>query len=132
MLGGLFYLADKYLKVAGRVLLFPFYICGKYSLEIYLFHQRLMDIVNGDKGAAIRNFLSAKLHIGAFSGWYYFLIAIVSIALAAALHELIALVTRLITKNGKKKQEHIEESVQTTSQEAIDSNTEPTVKEVTV
>lgn len=133
LLGGLFYLADKYLKVVGKVLLFPFFVCGKYSLEIYLFHQRLMEIANGDKGAPIRNFLATKLHINAFSGGYYFLIAIVSIALAAALHELIALVTRLITKNTKKKQpKKSEEAVQATAEEKVDSNPIPETKEATV
>ena len=133
LLGGLFYLADKYLKVVGKVLLFPFFVCGKYSLEIYLFHQRLMEIANGDKGAPIRNFLATKLHINAFSGGYYFLIAIVSIALAAALHELIALVIRLITKNTKKKQpKKSEEAVQATAEKKVDSNIVPEVKEATV
>ncbi len=111
-------------------MLFPFFVCGKYSLEIYLFHQRLMEIANGDKGAPIRNFLATKLHINAFSGGYYFLIAIVSIALAAALHELIVLVTRLITKNTKKKQP--EESVQSSEKEKVDSNPIPETKEATV
>ena len=133
LLGGLFYLADKYLKIVGKVLLFPFFVCGKYSLEIYLFHQRLMEIANGDKGAPIRNFLATKLHINAFSGGYYFLIAIVSIALAAALHELIALVIRLITKNGKKKQpKESEEAVQATVEEKVESNIVPEAKEATV
>ena len=133
LLGGLFFLADKYLKVVGKILLFPFFICGKYSLEIYLFHQRLMEIANGDKGVAIRNFLATKLHINAFSAWYYFLIAIVSIALAAVLHELIALVTRWITKNGRKKEQAVAEgSEQTTHEEAVNDHTVTETKEATV
>ena len=133
LLGGLFYLADKYLKVVGKILLFPFYICGKYSLEIYLFHQRIMEIANGDKGAPIRNFLATKWHINAFSPGYYFLIGIVSIILAAALHELIALVTRLIRGGGKKKKQiATEKSDQINAEEAVKETATPATKEVTV
>lgn len=119
VVGLLFNLAEKYLRVVGKILMFPFYVCGKYSLEIYLFHQRLIDVMNNEKGVALRELLSSKLHIKVFSGGYYFLIALASIVLAAALHELIALVTRWITKNGKKKQKAIEETVQKTSKEAV-------------
>ena len=61
------------------------------------------------------------------------MIAIVSIALAAALHELIALVIRLITRNGKKKQpKKSEEAVQATAEKKVDSNIVPEAKEATV
>lgn len=110
VLGALFYLAEKYLKIVGKIIMIPFYICGKYSLEIYLFHQRIMEIMNGDKGAGIRDFLTAKLHINAFSGGYYFLVALISIALAAALHELIALVTKLIKKKDAPDKSKAEDS----------------------
>lgn len=116
-LGAGFYLLEKYLKIVGKIIMLPFYICGRYSLEIYLFHQRLMEIANGDKGVGIRNFLSANLHINAFSGTYYFLIAIVSIILAAALHELIALVTRWIKKGSKQKKEELPQENTETIQE---------------
>ena len=89
---------EKYLKIVGKIILFPFYVCGRYSLEIYLFHQRLMEIVNSEAATEFRNQMFAR-----FGTWgYYFLIALVSVALAAALHELIALATRLIKKSGKK------------------------------
>lgn len=123
LLGTLFYLAEKYLMIVGKIILIPFYVCGRYSLEIYLFHQRLIEIANGDKGEGIRNFLSSTLHINAFSGTYYFVIALVSIALAAALHELIALVTRWIKKgNGKKKEpapEQTQEQEQTVQEDIV-------------
>lgn len=102
VLGLLFLCAEKYLKVVGKIILYPFRFCGKYSLEIYLFHQRLMEIMNGDKGEAMRSALAQKLHINAFSGTYYFVIALVSIIFAAALHELIALVIRLIDRKKTK------------------------------
>lgn len=97
----LFMYAEKYLKIAGKILLFPFYVCGKYSLEIYLFHQRLMEILNGDSAAALRNGI-----VGRIGGrGYYWLIALASVLLAAALHELIALIMKLFKKpnNGKPK-----------------------------
>ena len=98
ILGFLFEKAEKYLKIVGKILLFPFYVCGRYSLEIYLIHQRLMEILNGEALTAFRNQMFSQFH----TDGYYFLLAVVSIALAAALHELIALVTRLLKKIGKK------------------------------
>lgn len=101
-LGALFYLADKYLEIVGKILLFPFYVCGRYSLEIYLFHQRLLEFVKGDKGAFVMKMIN-DIGIRTYSKEYYFLLALLSILLAAALHELIALVIRLITGKKKKK-----------------------------
>lgn len=101
LLGLLFRCLDQYLKVVGKVLLFPFYVCGKYSLEIYLFHQRILEMMNGDKLTAFRDSVFSALHIGVYSKWYYFIISLVSILLAAILHELIALVIGLITKKKK-------------------------------
>lgn len=95
--------AEKYLKIVGKILAFPFYICGRYSLEIYLIHQRLMNILNGDSAANLRNGIISNVG----NGGYYFLIALMTVALAAALHELIALVIKLI--NGKGKKEKSEE-----------------------
>ena len=106
VLAFIFQNAENYLKVVGKVILFPFYICGKYSLEIYLFHQRLMEIVNSDAATALRNNMYAKL--GARG--YYFLLALASVALAAALHELIALVQRLIRQQEDKKKKVAEET----------------------
>ena len=100
LLGFIFEKAEKYLKIVGKILLFPFYVCGRYSLEIYLFHQRLMEILNSESMTAFRNQLFARFH----TGGYYFLLALVSVALGAALHELIALVIRLIKKVGKKSE----------------------------
>ena len=92
--------AEKYLKIFGKILALPFYICGRYSLEIYLIHQRLMNIFNGESATKLREGITSKVG----SGGYYFVIALATIALAAALHELIALVTRLIKGKGKKKE----------------------------
>ena len=94
-------LAHKYLKIVGKIITFPFYICGRYSLEIYLIHQRLMSIVNGESAAQLRNAVTSKIGFGG----YYFVIALATVALAAALHELVALVTRLIQGKGRKKPE---------------------------
>ncbi len=91
--------SEKYLKIVGKIIAFPFYICGRYSLEIYLIHQRLMNIVNGESAAQLRNGIINKLGLGG----YYFLIALATVALAALLHELIALITNLIKKAGNKK-----------------------------
>lgn len=91
--------AEKYLKIVGKIIAFPFYICGRYSLEIYLIHQRLMTIVNGEGFISMRTEIIAKLGVGG----YYFLIAVVTVAIAAILHELISLVINLIKKIGKKK-----------------------------
>ena len=101
VLGLLFLCAERYLKIVGKILLFPFYVCGRYSLEIYLFHQRLMELFSGDKGAPLLKILN-DMGIATYSKGYYWIMALLSIALAAGLHELIALVTRLI-KKGKKK-----------------------------
>ncbi|MBQ3265375.1 MAG: acyltransferase [Ruminococcus sp.] len=101
VLGAVFLLAEKYLKIVGKVLLLPFYICGKYSLEIYLFHQRIMEMMNGDRLTAFRDTVFSTLHVRVYSKWYYFIIALVSIALAAALHELITAVMKLFTKKRK-------------------------------
>ena len=98
VLGWVFKYAEKYLKLVGKILLFPFYVCGRYSLEIYLFHQRLMEIMGGDKAAAFRDNVLAALNIRLNSKEYYFVIALVSVALAALLHELIALVMKLLKK----------------------------------
>ena len=89
---------EKWLRIIGKILLLPLYICGRYSLEIYLFHQRLMELLNSEICADIRNSIMGAV------GWerYYLLIAIASIALAAILHELIAAVIKLINR-GKKK-----------------------------
>lgn len=97
--------AHKYLKIVGKIITLPFYICGRYSLEIYLIHQRLMTIVNGDSAVQLRNVVISKVGLGG----YYFAIALATVAIAAALHELVALVTRLIRGKGRKKPENTEE-----------------------
>ena len=102
LLGALFNLMEKYLRIVGKILLIPFYICGKYSLEIYLFHQRLMEFCQNEKGAFLVKILN-DMGIVTFSKGYYLIMALLSIILAAFLHELIALVTRLLTGKKKKK-----------------------------
>lgn len=99
-LAALFKVAEDKLRIVGKIILFPFEFCGNYSLEIYLIHQRLMEIMNADFAASLRGTL-----MGSLTGrWYYFLLGIVSILMAALLHELIAFVTNLIRKaaGGKK------------------------------
>lgn len=87
------------LKIVGKILLFPFKICGRYSLEIYLLHQRLIEIVNSDKLASLKqNFVS---RIGGRG--FYFLVAIFTIVAAGLIHELIAFVIRLFRDAGNKK-----------------------------
>lgn len=93
--------AEKYLKIVGKVIAFPFYICGRYSLEIYLIHQRLMNIVNGEGFSELRNTVISKLG----AGWYYFLIALATVILSAALHELIDFIVKLIKKGSTKNRE---------------------------
>ena len=90
---------EKWLKIGGKILMLPFTICGRYSLEIYLLHQRFLDMFDSDKFTSVRNSL-----IQVFGKkWYYFLIALFAIAVGALLHELIALVIRMIEKSKKKK-----------------------------
>ena len=90
---------EKWLKIVGRILLLPLYICGRYSLEIYLFHQRLMEYMNSETCAEVRNAVIGGLGYDR----YTLLLAIASIALAAALHELIAPAVKGISSIGKKK-----------------------------
>ncbi|MBQ3284718.1 MAG: acyltransferase [Ruminococcus sp.] len=125
-LGALFYLFDRYLKIVGKILLFPFYVCGRYSLEIYLFHQRILEFVAGDKGTSVMKLIN-DIGINTYSKEYYFLLALLSILLAAALHELIALVIRLITGKKTKKPEPVSEQKTETKEtaETIGSVPEP-------
>ena len=90
--------AEKWLKIVGKILIFPFYICGRYSLEIYLLHQRLLDVFNSDKLAAFRGEAMRLLTNRGF----YFLVAIFTIVIAALLHEVIALIIRQLKKIKKK------------------------------
>ena len=101
LLGLIFKYLKKYLRIVGDILLIPFYICGRYSLEIYLFHQRLMEYMNSDAMMTVRT----KIIGGVGTGGYYFLLIIASIALAAALHELIALATKGFKKIGMRNRE---------------------------
>ena len=118
LLGLLFLIAEKYLKIIGKIILVPFYICGRYSLEIYLIHQRLMEILNGDQAAALRGQLYAK-----FGAWgYYFMIALASIVLAAGLHELIAWIMRLF-KNADKEKTPTENTDEKQSETSISAQT---------
>ena len=90
---------EKWLKIVGKILMFPFYLLGRYSLEVYLLHQRLLDVFNSDKLATFRNNAIPVLTKRGF----YFMVALVTIAGAVILHELIALVIRQIKKAKKKK-----------------------------
>ncbi len=100
ILGVVFLYAEKYLKIAGKILLLPFYICGRYSLEIYLIHQRLIEIMNAEFTVSLRSNM-----VGWFGGrGYSIALMVISVILAAALHELIAFLTRLIQNAGKKKE----------------------------
>ena len=97
ILGFVFLYAQKWLRIIGEILLFPFYICGRYSLEIYLIHQRLMEIMNSDALTGLRS--AVKTQVG--NNAYHLLLALATVVFAAALHELIALVIRLIKRAGK-------------------------------
>ena len=90
--------AEKWLKIVGKILIFPFYLCGRYSLEIYLLHQRLLEIFDSEKLTAFREGAIQALT----KPFFYFLVALLSILIAALLHELIALVIRQIKKAKKK------------------------------
>lgn len=96
----LFKYADRWLSIVGKVLLVPFWICGRYSLEIYLIHQRLMELMNSE---AMASFRSGIIRSVGSSGMYYFLLALATIIFAAALHELIALIIKGLKKLGTKK-----------------------------
>ena len=100
LLGLLFNCLKKYLKVVGEILLIPFYICGRYSLEIYLFHQRLMEYMNSD----VMTDLRTKMVDGLGRGGYYLLLALMSVAMAALLHEAIALAVKGIKKLTAKEE----------------------------
>lgn len=97
---------EKNLKTVGTVLLFPLYVCGRYSLEIYLFHQRFLELFASPRFTCFYTFINANLG----SKGYYWFCALASIAAAAALHELISFIIRLLTpkkgnKNSVKKSE---------------------------
>ena len=98
---------EKYLKIVGKILMLPFYICGRYSLEIYLLHQRFLDMFDSDKLAVVKNALVPALG----KKYYYFMIALLAIAVGALIHEAIALVIRMIDRS-KKKDEPSPEPVQ--------------------
>ena len=87
------------LEILGKILLAPFWICGRYSLEIYLIHQRLMEILSSEGLTAFRS--DVMRNIGSYD-MYYFLIAVVSIILAAALHELISLAVKGFKRIGMR------------------------------
>ena len=101
--------AEKWLKIAGRILIFPLYVCGRYSLEIYLLHQRLLDVFNSDQLAEFRSSATAALT----PRGYYIMVALISVAGAALLHELIALIIRRIKKR-KKVRPALEHTAATT------------------
>lgn len=92
---------EKVFVFIGKIFLFPFYVFGRYSLEVYLFHQRLMEIF--EKRQSLQAILS-QLGVNTFSKEYYFVLALLSLALGAALHELIALVIKLFKSDTKKKE----------------------------
>ncbi len=100
ILGLIFKYAEKWLKIVGKIIMLPFYVCGRYSLEIYLIHQRLMEIMNADFAVQLKTNLVRSLTLR----WYYFLLAIITILMACVLHEVIDLVIKLIRKGiGKMK-----------------------------
>lgn len=96
---------EKILKTVGKVLLLPLYICGRYSLEIYLIHQRLMEILGSENFTSIRESIKAAMG----QPGYNILLMLITIALAALLHELITavenLIRSLINKNKKPQPE---------------------------
>ena len=100
LLALIFKYAEKWLRIAGKILIFPFYICGRYSLEIYLLHQRLMEIMNSEALGILRTKIAGEVG----SGMYYFLLALVSVLLGALLHEILDVIVKSIKKIGSKKQ----------------------------
>lgn len=88
------------LEILGKILLAPFWICGRYSLEIYLIHQRLMEIMNSESLSTFRN--TIVKNVGG-SSMYYFLLMVVTVILAAGLHELISLIINGFRKIGANK-----------------------------
>ena len=103
LLGLIFKYGEKWLKIGGKILMLPFTICGRYSLEIYLFHQRLMEYLNSDACATIRGRIISAVG----NQWYYLLLALWSVALAAALHELIALAVKGIGRVTEKRRKPV-------------------------
>lgn len=94
LLGLVFLYMEKWLRVAGKILLLPFSICGRYSLEIYLIHQRLMEILNSASATVPRTAI-----IGAVGdGGYYAVLILLSVTLAAGLHELVNIVVNFVKK----------------------------------
>ena len=106
-------LALKYLKIVGKIIAFPLYVCGRYSLEIYLIHQRLMTILNSEVAKDLRETVISKTSLG----WYYFFIGLATVLLAAILHELIDLIVRLIRRTGNRNRAE-------TDAGAVENNTE--------
>lgn len=92
---------QKPFEIAGKIVLLPLYICGRYSLEIYLFHQRVMEYMSKtEQGAELCKTLNEDFGIHTYSKEYYFLIALISIVLAVILHELIRVLAKHINKYG--------------------------------
>ena len=91
---------EKQFATAGKVVLFPLFVFGRYSLEIYLFHQRVMEYFNSDKGLTLRNKLFVEYDIHTYSKEYYLLIAVISVIFAILLHELLRLLMKYINKYG--------------------------------
>ena len=113
--------AEKYLKTVGKILMLPFYICGRYSLEIYLIHQRLMSIMNSASAKDLRNNIISGVGLGG----YYFILILATIVMAAILHELIDFIIKLFKKSGgKKTPDPIEKPA-----ESVYENNNDTVKE---
>lgn len=92
---------EKIFVFIGKIFLFPFYVFGRYSLEVYLFHQRLMEIF--EKRPSLQGILN-QLGVNTFSKEYYFILALLSLALGAILHELIALIVKVFKSDTKKKE----------------------------
>lgn len=91
---------EKTLKIVGKVILFPFYVCGRYSLEIYLLHQRFIEIIFDERYRQTFDFMFVN-------GSYrlpYWIAALLAIGVGALLHELISLCIKLFTKNSGKKE----------------------------
>lgn len=98
ILAVLFRFAEQRLRIVGEILLMPFYVCGRYSLEIYLIHQRLLEMMCSEQLSAL------STGIIGVTGYplFYFFLGVVTVLLAAGLHELIAFVIRRCGKKGEK------------------------------
>jgi len=112
LLAFIFMYIEKWLKTVGKILLFPFYICGRYSLEIYLLHQRLLDSFDTYEFSSFKNGVVSLIG----EKQYYWMVALMSIAVGALIHEVIALVIRKIN-DSKKKERIVNEPVTSNNNE---------------